>query len=46
MVKLQANVKLADYDAMNPRVREFLENKKLTKTAEVNSLREKDIEIG
>lgn len=46
MVKLQANIKLAEYDAMNPRVREFLESRNLTKVSEVNSLREKDIELG
>ena len=46
MVKLQANIKLADYDAINPGVRKFMEERNLSKVQEVNTLRERDIELG
>ena len=44
MVKLVANIKPADYDALNPKVREFLNGRELAKTTDVK-MREKDIEL-
>ena len=45
MVKLVANIRPADYDALSPKVREFFEGRNLTKTSEVR-MKEKDIELG